>query len=60
MRLTKWIILLLLPTLLMTGCSISARVKKADKKMYYKVVVQAKKTKELETYWFTNAGKIVE
>ena len=35
-------------------------VKKADKKMYYKVVVQAKKTKELETYWFTNAGKIVE
>lgn len=35
-------------------------VKKSDKKMYYKVVVQNKKTKELETYWFTNAGKIVE
>ncbi|MCQ2285494.1 MAG: PepSY-like domain-containing protein [Bacteroidales bacterium] len=35
-------------------------VVKADKKKYYKVVIKPKKSTELETLWFNNAGKIVE
>lgn len=36
------------------------RVVKADKKTYFKVVVQEKKTKELVSLLFTNAGKFIE
>ena len=35
-------------------------VKKADRKTYYQVIIELKKTKEIQTLWFTNAGKIVE
>lgn len=35
-------------------------VKKADRKTYYQVIIQTKKTKEIQTLWFTNTGKIVE
>lgn len=70
MRLTKWIILLLLPTLLLTGCSISARVKKADKKfaigeyydasdMYKKVYsrIPSKKEKKMKAHVAFNQGE---
>jgi hypothetical protein len=35
-------------------------VKKSDRKTYYQVIIQTKKTKEIQTLWFTNTGKIVE
>lgn len=35
-------------------------VRKSDRKTYYYVVIQKKKTKELESLWFTNTGKFVE
>ena len=35
-------------------------VTKSDKKRYYKVVVKPKKSTELETLWFNNAGKYIE
>ena len=35
-------------------------VTKSDKKRYYKVVIKPKKSTELETLWFNNAGKYIE
>jgi len=35
-------------------------VRKSDRKTYYQLVVQLKKTKELQTMWFTNTGKFIE
>ena len=35
-------------------------VRKADRKTYYQVIIQWKKTKETEALWFTNTGKFIE